>query len=192
MSAHPPMPLRTAQGYATKIVEWLAPYCERIEIAGSVRRERPFCNDIDVVCIPHMVSDPDLFDGAPTKRNLLWEFLGNHVSLGQAEWISGSDKPGKMAILQLKKCQLDIWFADQYNFASRFLCRTGSKEHNVWLCQRAIEQGMKWESSEGLSRAGKIIPAKSEIDIYIALGVKFIEPKHREQSWIHKNLEFGL
>jgi len=29
------MPLKQAQGYAAKIVDWLRPYCERIEIAGE-------------------------------------------------------------------------------------------------------------------------------------------------------------
>src|SRR5262245_11423981 len=40
------MDLDLAERYARQIVNWLSPFCERIEIAGSVRRGRPVCNDI--------------------------------------------------------------------------------------------------------------------------------------------------
>src|SRR4051794_18791532 len=68
------MPLLTAKRYSTRIIEWLAPYCQRIEIAGSVRREAEKCNDVDVVCI--------------ASGNHLWEFLKDYVqnSNGRARW----------------------------------------------------------------------------------------------------------
>jgi DNA polymerase/3'-5' exonuclease PolX len=37
---------------ATQAVNELAPYCDRIAIAGSVRRQSVLCNDIEIVCTP--------------------------------------------------------------------------------------------------------------------------------------------
>jgi DNA polymerase/3'-5' exonuclease PolX len=46
------MELKRAQEIASQVITKLAPYCERIEVAGSIRRRRPFVHDIDVVVIP--------------------------------------------------------------------------------------------------------------------------------------------
>jgi DNA polymerase/3'-5' exonuclease PolX len=46
------MQLKEAQQIAQKYVELLRPYCKRIEIAGSIRRQRPEVKDIEIVCIP--------------------------------------------------------------------------------------------------------------------------------------------
>ena len=37
---------------AVAVLSQLAPYCERAEIAGSVRRRKSECNDIEIVIIP--------------------------------------------------------------------------------------------------------------------------------------------
>lgn len=45
------MKLEQALPIAERIKSELAPYCSRIEIAGSIRRERQIVNDIEIVCI---------------------------------------------------------------------------------------------------------------------------------------------
>ena len=52
MSDLPRMPLARARAFAEKIVVELAPFCAQIEIAGSIRRQRPDCGDVDIVCLP--------------------------------------------------------------------------------------------------------------------------------------------
>src|SRR5438876_12139133 len=46
------IPLAQAERLAAKIVTELNTFCERIEIAGSIRRRRPVVNDIDIVALP--------------------------------------------------------------------------------------------------------------------------------------------
>lgn len=45
-------PLAQARAVADLLVSYLAPACERIEIAGSIRREVPEVKDIELVAIP--------------------------------------------------------------------------------------------------------------------------------------------
>jgi DNA polymerase/3'-5' exonuclease PolX len=156
------------------------------------------CNDVDIVCIPRVQQEKDMLGVVTSEKNLVWGHLAAHVAAGKATWNTGGNMPGKFCILQLKKCQLDVYFASHETFATRFLCRTGSKEHNIFLAERAQSRGMKWESYEGLRveskglHTGETLRFGSEEDIYAALGLKFIEPKDREQDWINKRLEFGL
>ena len=46
------MNLQQAQQIAERIKSELAPHCDRIEIAGSIRRKKPEVKDIEIVCIP--------------------------------------------------------------------------------------------------------------------------------------------
>lgn len=46
------MKLAAAQSIAERLLEEMTPYCERISIAGSVRRRRPEVGDIEIVAIP--------------------------------------------------------------------------------------------------------------------------------------------
>jgi DNA polymerase/3'-5' exonuclease PolX len=51
----PRIPLARAVSIAETTRAALAPHCERIAIAGSVRRRRSFVGDIELVCIPRLV-----------------------------------------------------------------------------------------------------------------------------------------
>ena len=44
--------LRIAEPVAERLVEQLRPYCERIQIAGSIRRRKWAVGDIELLCIP--------------------------------------------------------------------------------------------------------------------------------------------
>lgn len=49
------MELAKARIIADEVIKRLPPYCKRIKVAGSVRRNKSEVNDIDLVLIP---SDP--------------------------------------------------------------------------------------------------------------------------------------
>jgi DNA polymerase/3'-5' exonuclease PolX len=203
------MDLATATRYAESILKWIGPHCRRAEVAGSVRRGRPECADVDIVCEPLVRIEKDMLGAETGRRNLLLEFLQRYVAgeheLGRATgrtigpdgrrtpyFVSGGEKEGKQVILQLPKCQLDLWFADEMTWGTRLLCRTGSKEHNIWLCDRAVDRGGKWSPYEGLEVHGVKLPCPTEDCIYAGLGLKFIEPKNREEKWLRENVEQNL
>ena len=54
--------LESATQTANRVVELLAPHCERIHIAGSIRRKKETVKDIEVVCQPIKVFVKDKTD----------------------------------------------------------------------------------------------------------------------------------
>lgn len=70
------VPLITASRLADDVMALLEPSCERIKVAGSIRRERPDIGDIDLVCVPrlHMQTAPSPEDGV--VRDLFGDVVG--------------------------------------------------------------------------------------------------------------------
>ncbi len=98
------MELGKAMTIAEEVVRRLSPYCERIEVAGSVRRHKPTVNDLDFVLIP---SDP---------WNLTHEIMG----LGPSTL-----KGDKLKRVSYNGVQLDFYYASPETWATLLLIRTG-------------------------------------------------------------------
>ncbi len=189
-----PMPLIQARDYAEKLVTWLLPVCHRLEIAGSVRRERPVCNDIDIVCIPRLRLPGNDLLGAPDGQpvSLLWEFLVNYLKLSDGKaWIrSSAGVPGFKEtdlmpstvnfLLHLPKVELDVFAANDATFITRWITRTGSVQHNIWIAERAKAMGGRFEAQSGLVLDGVRIEPKTEDEFYAALKLPWIAPRDRE------------
>ena len=61
------MELERARKIADAVVKRLSSYCQKIEVAGSIRRQKPWVKDVDLVLIP----------------NDLWSLHGELMKLGQ-------------------------------------------------------------------------------------------------------------
>jgi len=150
-------------------------YCERIEIAGSVRRKQATCHDLDIVIIPK----PDCMDRI---KNLC---LSHHPPA----LFGGADIPDpkwgeKLASFSWDGyVQVDLYFCDITTFPVIYLIRTGSKEHNIKLTTLAKSKGMLL-AAEGYLYADRLkqrtIHVNSEADVLYALGLAYIEPEKRE------------
>lgn len=175
------MTLTQAQPTAERLKEMLSPFCDRIEIAGSIRRRRETCNDIDLVVLPKPGMDAALRERIHAKTKPITEGPKNLSVV--LDW-----QPS-----QAHRCgvRLDIYFAhngegdlldtEPSNFGSVLLCRTGSVEHNVYLCKVATGRGYKWEVMRGVTENGKVIASETEEAIFKALGLEWIEPERRER-----------
>ena len=90
------MTLATMRAIGERLVETWAPACERIEIAGSVRRGAPDPHDLELVAIPRMqvaVAVRDMFRDTQTtmsERNLFDELLAEWKADGRLR-----DRPDK-------------------------------------------------------------------------------------------------
>lgn len=183
------MKLEKARKLAERIVEKLRPACERIEIAGSIRRQRPEVNDIDLVILTRdwlqvrQLASEHAAVVADGRLNLILR-LANSFQLDL--FFAHGEQP-------------DLFGSTPTNFGSLLLCRTGSKEHNVWFAARAKRQGLHWQPYEGLARClstvqtaeggqetnlGPVVASATEADLYTALGLPFIPPEQREIGWL--------
>jgi len=75
--------------------------------------------------------------------------------------------------------ELTVHVAKPEHFGAAWLFTTGSEAHVAQLQRLASNKGLRLER-DGLYRNGKLIAARSEEDIYTALGLPFIEPELRE------------
>ncbi len=152
--------LERAEGIAKAVVKLLKPYCQKIEVAGSIRRRKPWVNDIDLVLVP---SDP---------WNLQHEIRG----LGQVR-MSGM----KIMRVMVGSTQVDIYVASEETWATLLLIRTGSAENNIRLASLAKKR--RWHlhaNGDGLfNENGQRIAGDSEESIYGALGLRYQRPEER-------------
>ncbi len=186
-----PLPYTTARSYAIHLRDLLAPHCVRVEIAGSIRRQRPYVNDVDLVVIPKgSITTTNLFGepeatamGSPLHAFLVRFVQESAAKQGRASvWISGEKNPSAVNyILKLPKVQLDVFVATELNWGSKLLQRTGSKEHNIWIASRARQLGLEWKLDTGIIRPdGAVVASKTEREIYAALGMHYVIPENRE------------
>jgi DNA polymerase (family 10) len=176
------MKLEDAKVLAEKICEVLQPFCERAEVAGSIRREKPEVNDIDVVALPKAVDLPGGLCGiVKVDPSTVWKNLipGALIKIGFDIEASGPEL--LRFAFHLNGFQLDLYRARPGTWGVILLVRTGSKEHNVKLCGLAKSKGYKLSAAHGvLDCYGEVIAASTEEAIFKSLGLAFVEPKDRE------------
>ena len=154
------MELEKAKVIADTVVEAIRPYCDRVEVAGSIRRLKPVVNDVDLVLIPR---DRQNLDRVLMK-------MGNYKMSGM-----------KIARVEMDSIPLDIYFAAPETFATLLLIRTGSAQNNIRLATLAKKRGWHLAASgDGLfNEKGERIAGDSEESIYQALGLPYQEPEER-------------
>lgn len=171
-----PMNLAFARKCADRLVARLQPACERIEIAGSIRRRRPQCGDIDLVIVPKLKPVHDLFGNVVANTNLA--VLEIKKVFTELKGLLVKDGDNYM-VIESSGIQVDIWFGTAETFGTLWMCRTGSKAHNIWLATGAAKRGGHWNPHQGLRVAGKTW-SRTEEEIYAAIGVPFLPPEARD------------
>lgn len=170
------MKLDRADRCAAALLSWLIPHCVRIEVAGSVRRRKPDVNDIDLVVIPKITQEMDLFGNPQKRRNATWTEIDRRCTAEKWAVIrAGAD----IASFVARDVQVDVFWTTEETWGTVLLCRTGSKEHNIWFAKYAEARGGKWHPGAGLYKDGRVY-AKSEEQLYEILGMSPIPPDKRE------------
>lgn len=169
-------PAAVALVVAGRIIEELRPATHRIEIAGSLRRGSRTVHDIDIVLMPQRASDQFLLgDETP-----LDQILRQLVQRGSLTEVRGKEKI-KCFIAAKTGIPVDLYIATRETWTTLLLIRTGSKEHNIKLAQRARELGMKLRASgDGIEDAsGQLLRVNTEEDLFSLLQVPYIPPEAR-------------
>lgn len=140
----------------------LAPYCSRIEIAGSIRRKKAQCGDIELVAIPDSYKLEEYF-----KKQI-------------GKIIFSKNGP-KYKQFRLQGCQIDLFLCSPDNWGLIFLIRTGSARFSERALARWKMVSNGGYSNEGYlyTKSGVQVKTPEETDVFNKLGWQFIQPVAR-------------
>jgi hypothetical protein len=120
------MKLLEATQIAVELVNKLRPYCDRIEVAGSIRRGRREVHDIDIVAI--LNEDKITAAGYFGRQHLIGTIANTSQPIRSGQSI---------ASFVFKDINVDIYWATHSTWGTLLLIRTGSKQHNIKLATLA-------------------------------------------------------
>jgi DNA polymerase (family 10) len=178
--------LEEAQVLAEQVRVTLEPLCERVVIAGSIRRQKPEVNDIDLVTLPKCAERSSFLDcnyKVRVSETEVWLTLFPSVL---KKWGLKVDALGP-ELLRFSRIedgfQVDVYRARPETWGVILLVRTGSKQHNVKLCSLARSKGLMLSAAKGViadDGCGEVVASWTEEEIFAALGLAFVAPKDRE------------
>jgi DNA polymerase/3'-5' exonuclease PolX len=195
--------LLMARQIAGAVVTLLRPACERIEIAGSIRRRRPEVGDVEIVAEPRM-EKCDFF--GEVERSLLDDHLAGLVAEGMLWLGERGGERFKLYSIPPLGMGLDLFVVlPPATWGVIYAIRTGSADFSKMLVNRARARGMRVVGGALYDLAGlpeiaraaalamstehfqrlvayqlKPIPTPEEEDFFAALGVEWVAPEERE------------
>ena len=172
---------------AEQLRQILLPSCERIEIAGSLRRQQPDVGDIELLCIPKTIVTPGgLLGMFTTSENALdtavmvllgQEFLNYRLNSKGAK-IYGS--LNKLLVHVESGIPVDIFSTTIKNWGMALVVRTGPKEFNIRMMARFRQEGMRGHAYGGVTDGdGQEIGCPDEATVFRQLGWLYQEPVAR-------------
>lgn len=181
-----------AAAAATDLIELLSPACERIEVAGSIRRFKDVVHDIELVAIPKYESTipaPGLFESSEVQVNLLRQLVDALIGQGRLSMHPDDPKHGERyskLVDNASGLQLDLFSVDRARWGVILLIRTGSAGYSNWFVKAIRDKGYHVAEGE-LHRGGLgcvkggcvVVPTPEEADVFGATGIPYTFPQHR-------------
>lgn len=167
---------------AERIVDHLRPVCERIEIAGSLRRKREDVHDIDLVLTPRFKTNLDMFGNPTTSHSLLDEQLRGLGTLKK-------NGPRQKQILLPEGIHCELWIVlPPAQWGAIMVIRTGPGDYGRWLVTSKREGGalpshLK-EKGGALWNSTTMLETPEEGDFFRALGLAPVAPAERRAKWV--------
>lgn len=198
----PGMPLAGVEQLANELVPLLWPACERLVVAGSIRRRERIAGDIELVALPVRVRGHD-----PETTDLLHELLIEWRKRGLVE--DRLDRNGRASFgvkakrLLYRGAPLDIYAVREPCWGVQLALRTGPAEYSRSLVtprriggllpdEMLVRDGWLWRSEDRralpIDKAGRAriktsdlvsIPCFEEADFFRALKLPHIAPEQR-------------
>lgn len=166
------MELRKAKALAEELIPLLSPACERIAIAGSIRRQKPGVGDIELLVIP--------------KEGLLDSCISSLVDgglLGYRLNKRGSRTYGpknKFMVHIATGIGIDIFTSAAENWGMALFVRTGPKEWNIKAMSRFHQLGMQGHAYGGVTLSNGVpFECPTEAIVFNLLGWPYTPPEKR-------------
>lgn len=187
MSEKPKIPFRDAMAVAHALTETLRPFCHRIQIAGSLRRKKPFVGDIEILFVPRFEErQADMFSTLPVDiAGEEIDFMLARREIEKRPNVKGIftwGEANKYARHIASGIPVDFFTTTAAAWWVALAIRTGSKETNLRLTMGANKLGRTLHAyGDGVSsnRGGPSIQATSEEMVFALCGVKYLPPDER-------------
>jgi len=170
------MELEKAKAIAEKVKAMLETSCDRITIAGSIRRQKPDVGDIELLCIPWYSAGVDMLD-AKIKSMIYFGMLGYRLNKRGSKVYGPKNKllfhlPGGIGV--------DIFSTDELCWPVALVVRTGGEKTNKEISTRALQRGMRFRAyGDGFDTPDGHLQCKSEQEVFQAVGLRYLEPWER-------------
>lgn len=195
MSGETRFPAKVGFDMALMVMGWLADVTERIEIAGSLRRDKQDLGDVELVMMPKFEATRNLF-GEPTgKINLLDARCDEMLTMGLVQ--KRLNKNGhaiawgeRYKALVVNGIPLDLFIVmPDRQWGPTMLIRTGPGSANQVLItaegvknsdgnRGILPKGMVWDDG-ALWKGGRRVDTPEERDVFAALDMPYIPPYAR-------------
>lgn len=178
------IPAAEAMAVAVSLRDAMSPFCERIEIAGSLRRKNPFVGDVELLYVPKWEERKDgLFDTKLVnlaKEKILDLLLNATITkrLNRLGKISSWGPENKHAV-HATGIPVDLFATTEGCFFMSLVIRTGPKELNVRLMTECRKMGVEGHAYGTFTRGGAVVPVASEREVFRIAGLTWAEPEDR-------------
>ena len=179
------MKIDHARRIASGIIRQLQPYTERIDIAGSIRRNCTVVTDIEIVCIPKRIAQThDMFG------NEIHDSYIRHPGFKKVvdQWVKvhGDAQNGKMMTRMIPldypaipepSVQLDIFTATIDSWGYIMVIRTGSADYSKEIATDWRRAGYHGDEGNLWDEGNNLIKVPTEETLFELIGRPY-EPPH--------------
>lgn len=197
--------LYMAERAADRLLDLLRPVCDRVEVAGSVRRACDVVNDLEVCAIPKvaLLRDGTLFE---QRVDLLGKLM-DQVTAGRVQGVSRPADPGrglrkppwgqKQKRLMLfdhgRWFAVDLFIGSVETWGALLAIRTGPAEFSQLLVTQradggAMPDGWRCKDLRVATPQGRR-DTPSEAEFFEALGVPCWDPRERSAARLTRHLQ---
>jgi DNA polymerase/3'-5' exonuclease PolX len=191
MSEKKRYPYADALKLAEAIKVQLEPWCERIEIVGSLRRQKDMVGDIELLFIPKLETVvKDMFSEANSEMvDLCAKRIDYLLGVGFFEKRPSETNVftwgplNKLAIHKATGIAVDL-FAEPNasDWARSMVIRTGPAKLNIQLIESGFRKGLRVHAyGDSLTKVvtGEVIPCASEEQFFKLCGMPWMTPRER-------------
>ena len=154
----------------------LEPYCERVEIAGSLRRQMPEVGDIELLVIPKHEGKVDLLSKA--LKHLIFQGILDYRRNKRGSLMYGPKN--KFLLHRASGIPVDIFTTNDECWPMALAIRTGPKESNIAIATAAQRRGWRLKSyGDGFDTPKGHVRCHSEREVFELVGLPYRLPEER-------------
>lgn len=173
-------PLGQAEAVGQELVAALGPSCERIEIAGSIRRRRPDVGDVELLCISRVGETVALGSNVYLEgeiddliaRNVLEKRLNKAGRPTYGRW-------NKLLVHVATGIPVDVFSTTEDNWGMALVVRTGPADWNVRMMTRFRKLGMRGHAYGGVTVNKTEVSCRTEREVFWLLKWPYLVPEQR-------------